>query len=154
MKVKMFLKKYNKIIIIITVLVFIIFSFYEFALSKEIAKSATNKYLQILNINRHEVKSIKIYYSFKLGSQYDILIKYKNEPNLKYWYNYIIRENKFFIDDIINENTSIALVKKIKPLHETPRNIKLLISEKYSILEDEAIKYTLFDYIKDFIKNK
>ena len=53
---------------------------------------------------------------------------------------------------IFNENTSIALLKQTKPLHETPRIIELLISEKYNTLENEAMKYTFFDYIKDLIK--
>ena len=152
-KIKNILKKFLKIILLIFIIFLLIkYVLYEFIIAKKIAESATNKYLQILNIDKDEIESQKIYYSFKLGSEYNILIKYKNEPSLKYWYRYIIKENKFFIDDIVNENTSIALLKQTKPLHETPIIIELLVSEKYKTLENKAMKYTFFDYIKDLIK--
>lgn len=152
-KIKNILKKFLKIILLIFIIFLLIkYVLCEFIIAKKIAESATNKYLQILNIDKDEIESQEIFYDFKLGSQYNILIKYKNEPNLKYYYNYLIRENKFFIDDILNENTSIALLKQTKPLHETPRIIELLISEKYKTLKNEAMKYTFFDYIKDLIK--
>lgn len=154
---KLNLKKYYiSKIILFSIFIFVIYISYKFIISKNIAESATNKYLQSLNINIDEIELIEIHYSFKRSpSGYNINIIYKNEPNLRYRYRYIIKNNKFFLDNIYNDNTAIALYKieEIKkPLHEKYTNIELLFLEEYNTLEkDSSMKYTFFDYIKDYI---
>lgn len=149
------LKKYHIIkIILFIIFIFIIYNFFEIIISKSIAKSAANKYLYSLNIDQNEIEKFEIYFNFKRNSAgYDIIIVYKNEPNLKYRYRYIIKSNKFYLDNIFNNGTIIALHRPEeikKPIHEKHTNIELLFLEDYDALQNENyIKYNFWDYIKD-----
>ena len=149
------LKKYHIIkIILFIIFIFIIYNFFEIIISKSIAKSAANKYLYSLNIDQNEIEKFEIYFNFKRNSAaYDIIIVYKNEPNLKYRYRYIIKSNKFYLDNIFNNGTIIALDRPEeikKPIHEKHTNIELLFLEDYDALQNENyIKYNFWDYIKD-----
>lgn len=152
---KLNLKKYYiKRLFLFIIFLFIIYNFYEFIISKNIAESATNKYLNSLNINKNEIETLETYFNFKRNPKgYDIIIVYKNEPKLKYKYRYLIKSNKFFLDNIFNDGSIIALDKfqeTKKPLHENCINIELLFLEDYNTLQnDNFMKYTFFDYIKD-----
>lgn len=149
-------KYYKKILLIFIIFLFIRYILYEFIISKNVAESATNKYLNSLNINKDEIESIEIYFNFKRSpGGYDIIIIYKDEPNLKYRYRYIIKNSKFILDNIFNNGSIIALEevgKVTKPLHETPINVELLISEDYVTLKNKNyMEYTFFNYLKDLI---
>lgn len=149
------IKKYYIIkIILFIIFIFIIYNFYEIIISKSIAKSAADKYLCSLNIDKNKIEKFEIYFNFKRNlAGYDIIIEYKDEPNLKYRYRYIIKNNKFYLDNIFNNGTIIALYKPEeikKPIHEKYTNIELLFLEDYDTLQNKNyIKYTFWNYIKD-----
>lgn len=147
MKKILFKSKKNTILLIILVL--LVYCIYYFILAREISDSAINSYLKTIHIDEKEISSLEIFYDFKIGSQYNIIIEYKNEPNLKYEYTYKIKKNKLILFDIMDKSASIAIDKKIIPLHETPKHIENIYFSKYPIME---MKYSFFDYIKDIIK--
>ena len=144
-------KKRKFLILIITLIFIIIWFIYEFILAKTISNSAINSYLETINVDNKEIQSLEINYDFKIGNRYNIIIKYKDEPNLEYRYTYRINKRKLIASSINNIN---SVEEKIIPKHETPANIKSLYyssSNEFKIIE---MKYSFFDYIKDLIIKK
>lgn len=124
---------------------------YHFIISKKIAISATNSYLENISINKEEIKSLEVKYDFKIGSQYKIKIRYKNEPNLEYRYEYRINKGKLIASSIENINFSTEIDKEIIPIHETPDHVKSLYNSNSNEFKIIEMKYSFFDYIKDLI---
>ena len=143
-------KKSIKLLILSIILIYsAVWATYNFIVAKKIATSAVNSYLENININKEEISSLNIRYDFKIGGQYNILIKYKNEPNLKYEYTYEINKQKFILFTIFDKGDDIGIEKNIIPMHELPEHIDILYSNSKQKVE---MKYSFFDYIKDIFK--
>ena len=139
--------KIKKIILFFILIFVILWCLYSFVLARQIATSAINSYLDTININKEDIQSLDIKYDFKVGSRYLIEIRYKDEPDLRYEYRYIIFKNKlvfFTIFEGLYGGSDITIDKKIIPIHESFEHV-------YGD-EQFEIKYTFFDYIKDLIK--
>lgn len=148
--------KKNIILLILSIILIysIIWSIYHFIISKNIAISAINSYLENIKINKEEIKSLEVKYDFKIGSQYNIRIRYKNEPNLEYRYEYRINKGKLISSSIENINFSKKIDKEIIPIHETHDHIKSLYNSNSSEFKIIEMKYSFFDYLKDLIYKK
>lgn len=128
----------------------IVWSVYHFVIAKEISESAINVYLEEINVNKEEINYMEIRYDFKRGSIYNIDIKYKDELDLEYHYEYKINKGKFKPSSIYYKRGTLNITDGIYPKHETSEYINNIFNNEFGKIE---MKYTFFDYIKDLIKN-
>ena len=136
--------KIKKFILFFILIYVILWCLYSFVLARQIATSAINSYLDTININKEDIQSLDIKYDFKIGSEYLIKIRYKDEPDLIYEYYYKINDSKLVFFTVFNKGVSVKIDKEIIPIHESFEHI--YGDEKFEI------KYSFFDYIKDLIK--
>ena len=138
--------KIKKFILFFILIYVILWCLYSFVLARQIATSAINSYLDNININKEDIESLEIKYDFKIGSEYLIKIRYKDEPDLSYEYYYKINDSKLVFFTVFNKGVSVRIDKEIIPTHESFEHI----------YGDEKLemKYSLFDYIYEEFPDK
>ncbi len=141
--------KIKKFILFFILIYVILWCLYSFVLARQIATSAINSYLDNININKEDIESLEIKYDFKIGSEYLIKIRYKDEPDLSYEYYYKINDSKlvfFTVFEGLYGGSDITIDKKIIPTHESFEHV----------YGDEKLemKYSLFDYIYEEFPDK
>lgn len=136
------LKKILKILIALIVII-IITNIVINIFPKKLAVNAMSKYLKIKNVNKDDIYSLKIIYDYKRGGIYKIIIRYNNEKNLEYYYEYYIFKGTLEFSTIYLNRVSIKLYEN---------EIKYF-NEKYNS-PHIVLKYNIIDYLKDLLINK
>lgn len=136
----------------------ILFSFMHFVVYKQVALSSIYYYIDNVNTSttREKIDTLTIIYDFKRGSHYSIKIKYIDEPEFRYDYDYDIRKQDLSFSNIYKNSISIGSIKNF----EEDFDVNSLKNEIYVHTHREdifnewqhyklriSIPYTFWDYM-------